>query len=175
MIIGRISHIMAQVVDWLCVNVMQFIGVVSSFIWDHCLIYVLICTSLFFTFSLKFIQARHFVKALKLIKGDGGGDSMGITSFQALCTSLASRIGTGNIVGVGIAIYLGGPGAIFWMWLLAFLGMATSFAEGCWHSCTKCPIIHPVCTEVDRHTIFAQALKARCGLRYLQYLLYLHI
>lgn len=59
------------------------------------------------------------------------GAEDGISSFQAFCTSLAARVGTGNMAGVGVALYLGGPGAILWMWLIALIGMATSFAESC--------------------------------------------
>lgn len=111
---------MASVIEW--------IGCINRSLWDYFLIYFIIFTSLFFTLYLKFIQVRHFPLAIKelLTKNESG---LGISGFQALCVSLASRVGTGNIAGVAIAIYYGGPGAVFWMWVLAFLGMATSFAE----------------------------------------------
>ena len=64
-----------------------------------------------------------------VMKGSTKSDAAGISSFQALCTGLAARVGTGNLAGVAVAIYLGGPGAIFWMWLIAMIGMASAFVE----------------------------------------------
>ena len=76
-----------------------------------------------------FIQFRHFGHMFSVLKNSRKADKAGISSFQALCTSLAARVGTGNMAGVAVALTAGGPGAIFWMWLIAMLGMATSFAE----------------------------------------------
>ncbi|WP_201258157.1 alanine/glycine:cation symporter family protein [Piscirickettsia litoralis] len=84
---------------------------------------------MYFTLKLKFIQLRHFTHIFAVVKHSRQTTDQGISSFQALCTSLAARVGTGNIAGVAIAIYLGGPGSIFWMWLIALIGMATSFVE----------------------------------------------
>jgi AGCS family alanine or glycine:cation symporter len=75
------------------------------------------------------IQLRHFGHIFSVLKGSRQSDGAGISSFQALCTSLAARVGTGNIAGVAVAITLGGPGAIFWMWVIALVGMATGFVE----------------------------------------------
>lgn len=84
---------------------------------------------IYFTLRLGFIQFRHFTHTFTVLKNSRKADNAGISSFQALCTSLAARVGTGNMAGVAVALTAGGPGAIFWMWLIAMLGMATSFAE----------------------------------------------
>jgi AGCS family alanine or glycine:cation symporter len=84
---------------------------------------------IYFTVRLGFIQFRHFGHMFSVLKNSRKADTAGISSFQALCTSLAARVGTGNMAGVAVALTAGGPGAIFWMWLIAMLGMATSFAE----------------------------------------------
>ncbi|MGP9495317.1 alanine/glycine:cation symporter family protein [Pseudoalteromonas sp. AOP7-A1-14] len=99
------------------------------FIWGTVLIYLLIGAGIFFTVRLGFIQILQFPHMIKVMLKSRGGSKDGITSFQAFCTSLAARVGTGNMAGVALALYLGGPGAIFWMWLIALIGMATSFAE----------------------------------------------
>jgi AGCS family alanine or glycine:cation symporter len=101
----------------------------NSLLWDSLLIYILLATGVWFSFRFKFIQLRQFTHALSLMKNSNSEDKSGISSFQALMTSLAARVGTGNLAGVAIAITLGGPGAIFWMWIIALLGMATGYAE----------------------------------------------
>lgn len=101
----------------------------NTLIWDHLLIYVLLGAGAYFTIRTRFIQFRmfgHFWSAL-VHSREGAGE--GITGFQAFCIGLASRVGTGNIAGVAIALTLGGPGAIFWMWMVALVGMATAFIE----------------------------------------------
>jgi AGCS family alanine or glycine:cation symporter len=109
-------------------SLVKLIECLNHYLWDYFLIYFIIASSLFFTFYLRFIQIRSFSLAVKeLINKNESG--FGISGFQALCVSLASRVGTGNIAGVALAIYYGGPGAVFWMWALAFFGMATSFVE----------------------------------------------
>ena len=105
------------------------IAMINDLMWGAVLIYLLIGVGLFFTFRLGFIQVRHFGHMFSVLRNSRKSDSAGISSFQALCTSLAARVGTGNLAGVAVAIYLGGPGAIFWMWLIAFIGMATAFVE----------------------------------------------
>ncbi|MBQ4845965.1 alanine/glycine:cation symporter family protein [Pseudoalteromonas sp. MMG005] len=107
-------------------DVLNFI---SGLLWGHVLIYLLIAAGLFFTFRLGFIQFRQFPYMVKVMANSRTGAGEGISSFQAFCTSLAARVGTGNMAGVAVALYLGGAGAIFWMWLIALIGMATSFAE----------------------------------------------
>jgi len=102
---------------------------INGVIWGQILVYLLIGTGIYFTVRLGFIQFRHFLHTFTVMRSSRKSDSEGISSFQALSTSLAARVGTGNLAGVAIAITVGGPGAIFWMWLIAILGMATSFAE----------------------------------------------
>lgn len=107
----------------------SFITQINSFIWDQILIFLLVATGLFFTFSLRFIQFRYFFHMIKLIFANHHSSSKNLSSFQAFCTGVASRVGTGNIVGVAMAIYSGGPGAVFWMWVMSIISMSTSFAE----------------------------------------------
>ncbi|WP_346351845.1 sodium:alanine symporter family protein [Oceanimonas sp. AH20CE76] len=105
------------------------IAFINNLLWGSVLIYLLLGVGVFFTFRLGFIQFRHFGHMFSVLKHSRQSDAAGISSFQALCTSLAARVGTGNLAGVAVALYLGGPGAIFWMWLIALIGMATAFAE----------------------------------------------
>jgi AGCS family alanine or glycine:cation symporter len=107
----------------------EFVGAVNGVLWTHVLVYLLIIAGLWFTFRLGFLQFRSFGHMFSLLRTSRGSDGSGISSFQALCTSLSARVGTGNLAGVAIAISLGGPGAVFWMWVIALLGMATAFAE----------------------------------------------
>src|SRR5690606_18132931 len=105
------------------------IDFLNDIFWGYVLIYGLLAVGVFFTWRLGFLQFRHFSEILRSIAHSREHDAGGITPFQALCTSLASRVGTGNLAGVAVAISLGGPGAIFWMWVVALLGMATAYAE----------------------------------------------
>ncbi|UXI00860.1 alanine/glycine:cation symporter family protein [Photobacterium sp. TY1-4] len=105
------------------------INFINDLLWGSVLIYLLIGVGVFFTYRLGFIQFRHFGHMFSVMKNSRKSDPAGISSFQALCTSLAARVGTGNMAGVAVALTFGGPGAIFWMWLIAMLGMATAFAE----------------------------------------------
>ena len=104
------------------------VSVGNGLIWGKLLVYLLIGAGLYFTVMTRGIQFRFFGHMFALLKGSRDGGE-GISSFQALSTSLAARVGTGNLAGVAVAIYLGGPGAIFWMWMTALVGMATSFVE----------------------------------------------
>lgn len=113
---------------------LDFIRLLNSFIWDYILIVLLIGAGAYFTIRTRFIQFRFFAHSLKLILSSRRVPHIDkkiirISSFQAFCTGLAARVGTGNLAGVAIAIYLGGPGAIFWMWIIALIGMATAFVE----------------------------------------------
>lgn len=104
---------------------------IDSIVWGPWLLILLVGTGVYLSCRLGFLQVMKLPRALKLIffaRNKGDGD---IDSFKALCTALAATVGTGNIVGVATAIKLGGPGALFWMWLAAFFGMATKFSEGC--------------------------------------------
>lgn len=105
------------------------IDLMNDLLWGSILVYLLVGVGVYFTVRLGFIQFRHFGHMFSVLKNSRKSDSSGISSFQALCTSLAARVGTGNMAGVAVALTMGGPGAIFWMWLIAMLGMATSFAE----------------------------------------------
>ncbi|WP_455540174.1 alanine/glycine:cation symporter family protein [Terrisporobacter sp.] len=109
---------------------LNLLNKVDSFIWGPPLLILLVGTGIYLTIKLRLIQIMKLPKALKLIfkaENNGSGD---ISSFGALCTALAATIGTGNIVGVATSIKTGGPGALFWMWLAAFFGMATKYSEG---------------------------------------------
>ncbi len=97
--------------------------------WEYVLVYGLIAVGIYFTVRLKFIQFLHFGEMFRVLKGSSSTDKAGISPFQALTVSLASRVGTGNIAGVAVALYLGGPGATFWMWMVALVGMATAYSE----------------------------------------------
>lgn len=107
------------------------INAINSVLWGEgqVLIYLLLIAGIWFSFKLRFIQLRHFKYMFSVMKGSTKSDKSGISSFQALCTGLSARVGTGNLAGVAMAISLGGSGAVFWMWLIAILGMATGFAE----------------------------------------------
>lgn len=105
------------------------------------LIFALLAAGLYFTVVTKGVQFRQFGTMWKVIFNSRSNAGEGISSFQAFTISLASRVGTGNIVGVAIALTLGGPGAIFWMWLMALLGMATAFIEATLAQLYKIP--HP--------------------------------
>lgn len=104
------------------------IDTLNTVLWNYVLIYGLLAVAVFFTLRLGAPQFLHVRELFRLRHGDAA-DTGGITPFQALCTTLASRVGTGNIAGVAVALELGGPGAIFWMWMVALFGMATAYAE----------------------------------------------
>ncbi len=104
---------------------------ISNFLWTYILIAMLIVIGVYFTFKTKFVQFRNFKEMFRLL-GDGAtGDKEenSVSSFEAFCISTASRVGTGNLAGVATAIAIGGPGAVFWMWLIALIGGASSFIE----------------------------------------------
>ena len=109
----------------------EIVASINNVLWGEgqVLIYLLLFTGLWFSFKLGFVQVRHFKYMFTVMKGSTKSDKSGISSFQALCTGLSARVGTGNLAGVAMAISLGGSGAGFWMWLIALLGMATGFAE----------------------------------------------
>ena len=107
----------------------QIIQTIDSFVWGIPLIVLILGVGIYLTVRLVFLPIRKLVRAFKYMfeKEEGEGE---VSSFGALCTALSATIGTGNIVGVATAIAAGGPGALFWMWLAAFFGMATKYAEG---------------------------------------------
>ncbi len=112
---------------------MPVVVTINKYLSDYILIALLVGTGLFFTIKTKFVQVRCFGEGMKQVFGNmklkGGKQAAGMTSFQALATAIAAQVGTGNIVGASGAILVGGPGAIFWMWIIAFFGMATIYAE----------------------------------------------
>ena len=103
---------------------------VDNFIWGMPLIILILFTGILLTVRLRGLQIRHLGKALHYVVHNEDAGEGEVTSFGALCTALSATIGTGNIVGCATAIVAGGPGALFWMWLAAFFGMATKYAEG---------------------------------------------
>ena len=107
-----------------------FLDTINNLLWGNVLICLLLGTGLFFTIRTRFVQLRRFTVATKTMLGSRATDcSTHVSPFQAFCTSLAARIGTGNMAGVAVAVTMGGPGAVFWMWVIAILGMSTSLAE----------------------------------------------
>lgn len=108
---------MVAVVDWL-----------NGIIWSKALIFLCLGVGLFYSIATRFLQIRHFFHMIKLMF-EGKSSEAGVSSFQALSMALAGRVGTGNIAGVATAIAFGGPGAVFWMWLMAFVGASSAFVE----------------------------------------------
>lgn len=104
---------------------------INNIIWSYLIIIVLIGSGIWYTLSTRFVQIRMLPEMIKLLSTSFGEKTSGstISSFQAFCVSTASRVGVGNIAGVAIAIVTGGPGAVFWMWVIAFMGCATGFVE----------------------------------------------
>jgi AGCS family alanine or glycine:cation symporter len=105
------------------------IDFLNAILWNYVLIYGLLAVGVYFTIRLRFQQILRFGEMFRVVTNAPQTDKEGITPFQALMTSLASRVGTGNIAGVAVALTLGGPGAIFWMWMVALVGMATAYSE----------------------------------------------
>ena len=108
---------------------LELLKALDAFAWGPPLLILLVGTGIYLTIRLGLLQVTRLPKAFQLIftKDKGHGD---VSSFAALCTALAATVGTGNIIGVATAIKVGGPGALFWMWMAAFFGMATKYAEG---------------------------------------------
>lgn len=106
----------------------NFVAAANSIIWSNALIFLLMSVGIYFSIRMRFFQIRLVREMIRLMVG-GKKSKAGISSFQALAVSLSGRVGTGNIAGVATAIFLGGPGAVFWMWLVAFLGASSAFVE----------------------------------------------
>ncbi|MCS2151947.1 sodium:alanine symporter family protein [Scandinavium goeteborgense] len=107
----------------------EFLSFINEILWGSVMIYLLLGAGVWFTWRTGYIQFRYLRQFGKSLKSSLTPQSGGLTSFQALCTSLAARVGSGNLAGVAIALTAGGPGAVFWMWVSAIIGMASSFAE----------------------------------------------
>ena len=101
---------------------------INDVIWSSALIYLCLGSGLYFSIRGRFLQVRHFRHMLRIMF-EGRSSASGVSSFQALAMSLSGRVGTGNIAGVATAIAMGGPGAVFWMWVVAFLGASTAYVE----------------------------------------------
>src|SRR5580700_10141797 len=95
----------------------NFIIDVNNILWENLVLWFLLIAGLFFTLSLRFVQIRLFFRAISALLASKRRSSKQISSFQALCTSLAQRVGTGNLAGVAAALSYGGEGAVFWMWM----------------------------------------------------------
>ena len=113
--------------------ILNIVAKANAYLSDYILIFLLVGVGLFYSVKTRFVQVRCFGEGMKKVFGNlklsGGKQEGGLSSFQALATAIAAQVGTGNIVGASGAILVGGPGAIFWMWIIAFLGMATIYAE----------------------------------------------
>lgn len=107
----------------------EFLDFINDVLWGSVMIYLLLGAGIWFTWRTGYIQFRYLRQFGKSLKNSVAPQTGGLTSFQALCTSLAARVGSGNLAGVALAITAGGPGAVFWMWVSAIIGMASSFAE----------------------------------------------
>ena len=140
----------------------DFFSFINSVLWGSVMIYLLFGAGCWFTFRTGFVQFRYIRQFGKSLKNSIHPQPGGLTSFQSLCTSLAARVGSGNLAGVALAITAGGPGAVFWMWVAAFIGMATSFAE-----CSLAQLIKNVMPMgsfvADRHGIWRAAGDALDG------------
>ena len=106
----------------------QLVDQINSYVWSPVLVYLCLAAGLFFSILTRFVQVRLFKEMIHLLFSSKESEQ-GISSFQALSVSLSGRVGTGNIAGVAAAIGFGGPGAVFWMWIVAFLGAATAYVE----------------------------------------------
>jgi len=106
----------------------EIVNQINSYVWSPALVYLCLAAGLFFSILTRFVQVRLFKEMINLLFSSKESDR-GISSFQALSVSLSGRVGTGNIAGVAAAIGFGGPGAVFWMWIVAFLGAATAYVE----------------------------------------------
>ena len=106
---------------------------INNYLSSYILIFLLVAVGLWYSVKTRFVQIRYFGEGMKKVFGNlslrGDKHESGMSSFQALATAIAAQVGTGNIVGASGAILTGGPGAIFWMWVIAFFGMATIYSE----------------------------------------------
>ena len=111
----------------------KIVSVLNDIVWSPALVVLLVGAGLYFSFRTRFVQVRRFGLMIRSLFSSAekseDGRKQGISSFEAFCVALSGRVGTGNIVGVATAIALGGPGAVFWMWIIAFFGASTAFVE----------------------------------------------
>ena len=113
--------------------ILNIVATINTYVSNYVLVFLLVAVGLWFSIRTRFVQVRCFGEGMKKVFGNislrGQKQESGMSSFQALATAIAAQVGTGNIVGASGAILTGGPGAIFWMWIIAFFGMATIYAE----------------------------------------------
>ena len=109
---------------------LKVVNFINDYLSGYVLVFLLVAVGLFYSIKTRFVQVRCLGEGFKKVfsRNNGSGKN-GLSSFQALATAVAAQVGTGNIVGSAGAILTGGPGAIFWMWVIAFFGMATIYAE----------------------------------------------
>lgn len=114
-------------------GLLSVVKTINAYLSDYILIVLLVGVGIFYTIKTRFVQVRCFKQGMKQVFGNvklnGGKQKKGMSSFQAFTTAVAAQVGTGNIIGASGAILAGGPGAIFWMWIIAFFGMATNYSE----------------------------------------------
>ena len=126
-------------------TLLHIVQTINFYLSDYILVILLVGTGIFFSVKTRFVQIRCFGEGMRRVFGGfslrGGKHKSGLSSFQALTTAIAAQVGTGNIIGACGAILIGGPGAIFWMWIIAFFGMATIYAEAVLAQETR--IVHP--------------------------------
>ena len=106
----------------------QIINGINSIIWSNALILLCLGTGIYFSIVTRFLQVRYLKDMVTLLFGNKAS-AKGVSSFQAFAIAISGRVGTGNIAGVATAIAMGGPGAVFWMWTIAFLGAASAYVE----------------------------------------------
>lgn len=106
----------------------EIINTINGIIWSNALIFLCLAAGVYFSIATKFVQISYFQEMIRLLFG-GKASEKGVSSFQAFAIAISGRVGTGNIAGVATAIAMGGPGAIFWMWVIAFLGASSAFIE----------------------------------------------
>ncbi|MBE9608161.1 alanine/glycine:cation symporter family protein [Chitinilyticum piscinae] len=109
---------------------LDFVNLINGYVWSPALVYLCLGVGVYFSIRTRFMQVRHLREMVRLMF-DGKASDEGVSSFQALTMTLSGRVGIGNIAGVATAIAFGGPGAVFWMWMMAFLGASTSYVECC--------------------------------------------
>jgi AGCS family alanine or glycine:cation symporter len=112
-----------------CMSFEEIVAFIVNIVWSPALIVVCLAAGLFFSILTRFVQIRRFKEMISLLFAKKDKHRTGVSSFQAFCMAISGRVGTGNIVGVATAIAFGGPGSIFWMWIIAFLGSSSAFVE----------------------------------------------
>ena len=147
---------------------------IQNYMSNYILVIALLGAGLWFSIRLGFIQVRGFGESMRrtfggLFSKKGAAGKDGMSSFQALATAIAAQVGTGNIAGAATALAIGGAGAIFWMWIAAFLGMATIYAEA--HRSTK-QLVQMVRSQEDRYTTLEQRSKEHSEKSLLEFLQY---